>query len=192
MPMIRWEFCAAKDFLPIPFMGIPYITVGKQVFQCHQGKDYNINKKAQYELRKEILNQATRYQIKSRNKGPSKKLDCPVLFACRKMYFFPEYPIEVDTKRSRAMVAAKLRSRLAEIKEEKCRCTIKQGDENVIRPEEYSDPTLPGRLQYLTRFPYSSEHNHDVMKAAEIMKLLLKKHGQKGVQMMKPASKQVN
>ena len=37
LPLIRWEFCGAKDFLPIPFMGVPYISVGKQVFQCHQG-----------------------------------------------------------------------------------------------------------------------------------------------------------
>lgn len=44
LPLIRWEFCASKDFLPIPFMGIPYITVGKQVFQCHQGKNQYIRK----------------------------------------------------------------------------------------------------------------------------------------------------
>ena len=40
LPLIRWEFCGAKDFLPIPFMGVPYISVGKQVFQCHQGNPF--------------------------------------------------------------------------------------------------------------------------------------------------------
>ncbi|XP_065663272.1 squamous cell carcinoma antigen recognized by T-cells 3 isoform X3 [Hydra vulgaris] len=170
LPMIRWEFCAAKDFLPIPFMGIPYITVGKQVFQCHQGKDYNTNKKQQYELKKEILNQATRIQIKSRNKGPSKKLDCPVLFAVRKLYFFPEYPLENDTKRNRALIAQNLRAHLAKIKLEKCVCV--KSDDNY---ENIALTNLPGKLEFLTRFPPNNEHNHSVAKAASFIKLQMKK-----------------
>ncbi|XP_057295311.1 squamous cell carcinoma antigen recognized by T-cells 3-like isoform X2 [Hydractinia symbiolongicarpus] len=182
LPMIRWEFCAAKDFLPIPYMGIPYISVGKQVFQCHQGKDYNTNKKQQYELRKEILNQATRFQIKSRNKGPSKKLDCPVLFAVRKLYFFPEYPLETNTKRNRALVAQKLRGKLTQIKKEICTCTHKESGDNTSTENDSSN--ILGKLEYFTRFPPNNEHNHDVAKAANFMKLQLKKHGSKGVEIM--------
>eukprot|EP00111_Clytia_hemisphaerica_P004917 TCONS_00014140-protein len=180
LPLIRWEFCAAKDFLPIPFMGIPYISIGKQVFQCHQGKDYNVNKKQQYELRKEIMNQATRYQIKSRNKGPTKKLNCPVLFAVRKMYLFPEFPVENDSKRNRGSVANKIRAKLLKIKKETCTCHIST-DENDLQSNQQH---IPGKLQFLTKLPGTSFHNHDVSKAANFMKIQLKKLGSKGVEMM--------
>lgn len=140
------------------------------------GKDYNTNKKQQYVLKKEILNQATRFQIKSRNKGPSKKLDCPVLFAVRKMYVFPEYPLENDTKRNRAMVAQKIRARLARIKKEKCQCEQKECDDATME--------LPGRVEYLTKLPGTCSHNHDVSKAANFMKLQLKKLGTRGIQMI--------
>lgn len=121
------------------------------------------------------MNQATRFQIKSRNKGPSKKLDCPVLFAVRKMYFFPEYPLEVDSKRNRALVAQKIRARLARIKKEKCECCNKECADDRM-PNE-----LPGRVEYLTKLPGANCHNHDVTKAASFMKLQLKKLGTKGM-----------
>ena len=166
-----------------------YSTQSIHLFDIFAGKDYNLNKKHQYELKKEIMNQATRFQIKSRNKGPSKKLDCPVLFAVRKMYFFPEYPLETDTKRNRGNIAAKIRARLAKIKKETCNCEKKGEIESEQQTSSVSSSTrtgrpLPGKLEFLTRLPGTSAHNHDVSKAANFMKLQLKKLGSKGVEMM--------
>jgi len=149
------------------------------------GKDYNLNKKHQYELKKEIMNQATRFQIKSRNKGPSKKLDCPVLFAVRKMYFFPEFPLSVDTKRNRGNIAAKIRARLTKIKKEICHCyTNSESESDQQTSSAKNSRPLPGKLEFLTRLPGTSSHNHDVSKAANFMKLQLKKLGSKGLEMM--------
>lgn len=127
-------------------------------------------------MKKEILNQATRFQIKSRNKGPSKKLDCPVIFAVRKIYVFPEYPLENDTKRNRALIAQKIRARLARIKKEKCTCEAKEAEESEVTSND-----LPGRVEYLTKLPGTGAHNHDVTKAANFMKLRLKKLGTRGI-----------
>ena len=133
------------------------------------------------------MNQATRYQIKSRNKGPTKKLNCPVLFAVRKMYLFPEFPVENDSKRNRGSVANKIRAKLLKIKKETCTCH-NNPDENDI---ESSQRHIPGKLQFLTKLPGTSFHNHDVSKAANFMKIQLKKLGSKGVELMshkKPVS----
>ena len=45
VPKLRWEYAAKSDLLPIPYTGSPYLFLGKQEFYCHQGKDFNLNKK---------------------------------------------------------------------------------------------------------------------------------------------------
>ena len=46
---------------------------------------------------------------------PSKKVRCPVTFAVKKFYSFPEYKISADTKRHRTNVSMKLRDILSNI-----------------------------------------------------------------------------
>ena len=48
VPKLRWEYAAKSDLLPIPYTGSPYLFLGKQEFYCHQGKDFNLNKKEKY------------------------------------------------------------------------------------------------------------------------------------------------
>ena len=45
---LRWEYAAKSDLLPIPYTGSSYLFLGKQEFYCHQGKDFNLNKKEKY------------------------------------------------------------------------------------------------------------------------------------------------
>ena len=42
---IRWEYNRTDDPLKIPYTGIPFILLGRQQYQCHQGKDINYKKK---------------------------------------------------------------------------------------------------------------------------------------------------
>ena len=99
------------------------------------------------------------------------------MFAVRKLYFFPEYPLETDTKRNRALIAQNLRARLAKIKLEKCICL--KSNENY---ENLSLSNIPGKLEFLTRFPPNNEHNHSVAKAASFIKLQMKKLGSKSTE----------
>ena len=39
---------------------------------------------------------------------PSKKVGCPLIFAVKKSYTFPEYKISADTKRQRTNTSIKL------------------------------------------------------------------------------------
>ena len=45
LPWLRWEYKAQNDLLPIPFTGCPYVMLRKQEYYCHQGQDFNQNKK---------------------------------------------------------------------------------------------------------------------------------------------------
>ena len=48
LPRLRWQYEAQNDLLPIPFTGCPYVMLGKQEYYCHQGQDFNQNKKEMY------------------------------------------------------------------------------------------------------------------------------------------------
>lgn len=99
------------------------------------------------------------------------------------MYFFPEYPLQTDSKRNRALIAQKIRNRLSRIKLEVCSCQCVINEDNILT-EKTSNNGLPGKLEYLTRLPPNADHNHDVHKAANFMKLQLKKHGSKGIEII--------
>ena len=37
---ILWKFvCSNKEQIAFPFCGVPFMTAGRQVLQCHHGKD---------------------------------------------------------------------------------------------------------------------------------------------------------
>lgn len=150
-----------------------------------------MNKKRQYELAKEILNQASRSKIKTRDKGPTKKLDCPVLLVVRKLYIFPEYPIQKDTKKNRQTIAQKIRQELLQIKKQKCDCKFTTSIGELILSQT-SGKLPPGKLEFLTRFPMTSLHNHDITKAANAIKLQSKRQSFKGIFSGKTLKKSVN
>ena len=70
----------------------------------------------------------------------SKKVGCPVTFAVKKIYSFPEYKISADTKRQRTNASIKLRDILSNI--------LKSCEEKKSR-----DFKLPEQLQHITCFP---------------------------------------
>ena len=81
VPKLRWEYTAKSDLLPIPYTGSPYLFLGKQEFYCHQGKDFNLNKKEKYFAEKNNQMKSENTLKKSRkNIQPTKKMDCLVKF----------------------------------------------------------------------------------------------------------------
>ena len=116
--------------------------LGSCQFQCHQGSDKNISKKVKFrETQKEKLTGDHAEPIKTKKlTQPSKKVGCPVTFAVKKIYSFPEHKISADTKRQRTNASIKLRDILSNI--------LKSCEEKKSR-----DFKLPGQLQYITCFP---------------------------------------
>ena len=66
VPKLRWEYTAKSDLLPIPYTGSPYLFLEKQEFYCHQGKDFNLNKKEKYFAEKNNLMKSDHIWKKSR------------------------------------------------------------------------------------------------------------------------------
>ena len=91
--------------------------MGSCQFQCHQGGDKNVSKKRIFrETQKEKLKGDHAQPIKIKQLAqPSKKVGCPVTFAVKKIYSFPEYKISTDTKRQLTNASIKLRDILSNI-----------------------------------------------------------------------------
>ena len=53
---IRWEYNRIDDPIKIPYTEIPFILLGRQQYQCHQGKDTNYKKKENYKEKKKTQN----------------------------------------------------------------------------------------------------------------------------------------
>ena len=49
---VRWEYHRDDDRLKIDCTGVSFILIGKQRYQCHQGKDMNQEKKEKYRTEK--------------------------------------------------------------------------------------------------------------------------------------------
>ena len=79
LPRLRWEYEAQNDLLPIPFTGCPYVMLGKQEYYCHQGQDFNQNKKEMYrKYKNEALKQDHIYKG-SRKTNKENGLSCEIL-----------------------------------------------------------------------------------------------------------------
>ena len=72
---------------------------------------------------------------------PTKKLDCPVKFHVKKIFRFPEFKVEKDTKWNRSVASKKLREYLEELR-----------TDNPIDKEKKSS-TNTGHLEFVTCFP---------------------------------------
>ena len=96
---LRWEHEAQNDLLPVPFTGCPYVMLGKQEYYCHQGQDFNQNKKEMYrKLKIEALKQDHIYKGSRKHTQPTKKMYCPVKFCVKKIYRFTFYKVTCNTK----------------------------------------------------------------------------------------------
>ena len=70
-PSIRWEYHDGK--LDIPFNGVPYIQLGYQEYQCHQGKDLNAGwKEKKRSMKNEAMVVDHNYGTKTRKLTPTK------------------------------------------------------------------------------------------------------------------------
>ena len=103
VPKLRWEYAGKSDLLPIPYTGSPYLFLGKQEFYCHQGKDFNLNKKEKYFAENNNRMKSDHIWKKSRKniQSSKKKMDCPVKFAVKKIMRFSKYNLLNDTKNNR-------------------------------------------------------------------------------------------
>ena len=71
---LRWGYAAKSDLLRIPYTGSPYLFLGKQEFYCHQGKDFNLNKKEKYLAEKNNQMKSDHiWKKSSKNIQPTKK-----------------------------------------------------------------------------------------------------------------------
>ena len=124
----------------IKFTGTSYLFLGGCHFQCHQGGD-KISKKRKFrETQKEKLTGHHAEPIKT--KKLTQPSGCPVTFAVKKIYSFPEYKILADTERQRTNACIKLGDILSNI--------LKSCEEKKSR-----DFKVPRELQYITCFPTS-------------------------------------
>ena len=106
---IRWQSSNASD-MEIKFRGTPFILIGSQTYQCHQGKDFNVSKKIYYNEAKKKKVPFEHSHIKSRKLSqPTKKMEFPVTFQTKKTILFPEFSIKKDTKWNRTESSKKLK-----------------------------------------------------------------------------------
>ena len=108
LPSIRWEYNQSNGNMSIPFNGIPYMLLVAQDYQCHQGKDIHKASKELYQKDKKIQQSFDHCVLKSRKLAQhTKKVDCPVVLSVKKIFTFPLFKIEKDTKRRRTEAAKK-------------------------------------------------------------------------------------
>ena len=153
VPKLRWEYAAKSDPLPIPYTGSPYLFLGKQQFYCHQGKDFNLNKKEKYFAEKNNQMKSDHIWKRSRkNVQTTKKVDCPMKFAVKKIFRFTKYNLLNDSKSNK----------------EKMKKEVK-GD--VLKSSESGRLVDDlGTLQYLLIFPNEKGHKfHYTREAASII-----------------------
>ena len=165
--MIRWEMSAKDDKLPLKFSGVPYIWLGKQDYHCHQGRDKHKTGKASYieKQKREILNEHSHVKTR-KSTQPSKKMDCPVKFSTKKIFTFPYFKIEKDTKRKRTEASQKLKEYLSSFTSmTNVKCENKESVKLEVKDMS--------QLQYLVKLPTDSIHKyHHTGRAAGLSEKL--------------------
>ena len=103
---IRWEHNRIDDPLKIPYTGIPFILLGRQEYQCHQGKDFNYKKKENYKEKKKTQNLLLTIHLQNtENWYRIQKKRCFVVFNTKKLFTFLKYKIPTDTRYNRDKAA---------------------------------------------------------------------------------------
>ena len=119
---IRWEYHRDYDPLKIDYTGIPFILIGKQRYQCHQGKDMNQKKKEKYRTEKSQRLLRLHDHNFSKNRKlvqDTKKKGCPVIFSTKKFLSFPEFKIPSNTRNSKDKASKLIKTFLNDLKEAK-------------------------------------------------------------------------
>ena len=86
--------------MDIEYNGVPYIHLRYQEYHCHQGRDMNTGLKYKKpNVKNEEIMTDHCYRETRKLTQPSKIMGCPVVFAPKKIFYFPEFSISKDTKR---------------------------------------------------------------------------------------------
>ena len=102
---VRWEYNRTDDPVKIPYTGIPFVMLGRQQYQCHQGKDISYKKKENYKEKKmqnllltiHLQNTGNWYRIQKRR--------YLAVLNTKKLFSFPKYKIATDTRYNRDKAA---------------------------------------------------------------------------------------
>ena len=143
----------------IPFTGFPYINVGSCIYQCHQGKDYNLVKKNKKKAEVDELKRGDHVFIKSRkHTQPTKKMNCPVSFSVKKIIVFDEMRFKTDTT----------------VHNDNSRKTRKiSGDIRLKMSNKSEECKSFGKLQYVIKLPLDQRHEyHNLGEAAGLIEPL--------------------
>ena len=116
------------DPLKIDYAGVPFILIGKQRYQCHQGKDMNQKTKEKYRTEKsQRLLHDHNFSKNRKLLQDSKKKGCPVIFSTRKILSFPEFKIPNNTRNNKDKASKLIKTFLKDVKEAKDKkTTVKQ------------------------------------------------------------------
>lgn len=102
--------------MQIPFTGIPFIILGKLAYQCHQGKDKNIKRKEIFKKKRDDAICTEHHYSKQRKLAQdTKKKDCPVIFNIKKIFSFPAFRIENDTRFNRDKATKQLKESFSKL-----------------------------------------------------------------------------
>ena len=108
------------DPLKIEYTGVQFILIGKQRYQCHQGKDMNQKKKEKYRTKKSQRLLRLHDHNFSKNRKlvqDTKKKGCPVIFSTKKILSFPEFKIPSNTRNNKDKASKLIKTFLNDLKE---------------------------------------------------------------------------
>ena len=132
--------------------------LGRQQYQCHQGKDINHTKKKNYKEKKTQNLLLTIYLQNTENGYKIKKKGCLVVFNTKKLFTFPTYKIPIDTRYNKDKAAKSIKKFLYSLEQSK-------GQRKKVLDEE-------NHLSYLIQLSKDKHCYHDIGKAAGIAELL--------------------
>ena len=150
---IRWQLINENDPLNIAYTGVPFVLLGRRRYQCHQGQDYNKKKKEKRNEEKRNQMITDHYYHQSSRKLPqdTKKKNCPVVFNTKKLFTFPKFAIQKDSRTNRDNAGRKLKE-------------FFHGS-GIDNPDDCI-------LQYMVKFPVSGHMFHNTGQAAGIIEPL--------------------
>lgn len=129
--------------------------VGKESFQCHQGKDMNTKKKENFKQKMEERIFTEHHFRRTRKLAQNtKKKDCPVVFNVKKLFTFPNFGIKKDSRWSRDQASKCLKEVIYQLDDSK------PIDSNLAN------------LEFIVRFPIHGHKYHNTGKAAGIIEPL--------------------
>ena len=182
---LLWQNIGRNDNTPIRFSGVPFVSLNKRSYTCHQGKDKNkkTNDRRTAKRHEEnvVQKRVSDHRVTKSRKHiqPSKKLNCPAQFTVKKLLYFPQFEIKGDASDFRKKeTCKKLRSALW-----KCKVTTNSSVSESMASEEDIDFISPNKKQkvednhdvlvklvFATKFPRLSDHSfHHLGQAAGII-----------------------